>query len=85
MLTRANLQALRRAEPDAPNKLRLAIELDGTTQMQVAEALDIPQSQVSRDAAGKFSAISLDKARAYANFFGCGVEDLFPAREAVAS
>lgn len=57
----------------------------GVTQVQVAAAVGIAQSQVSEDANGKFSEMSLDKARTYARYFGCDVEDLFPAREAVAS
>ena len=59
--------------------------LAGTTQVQVAEGIGIAQSQVSEDVNGKFSEISLDKARAYARFFGCTVEDLFPAREGAAA
>lgn len=85
MLTRTKLRELRKAPLDAPNKLRLAIALSGVTQMQVAEAVGVAQSQVSEDAAGKFSEISLGKARAYADYFGCTIEDLFPSREAVAS
>lgn len=83
MLTRANVQALRKAQPDAPNKLRIAMALAGLTQVQVAEAMGILQSQVSKDAAGKFSDIALGKARAYADLFGCSIEDLFPAHQTV--
>lgn len=85
MLSPSKLRTLRTTRTDSPNKLRLAIKLDGVTQVQVAGAVGVSQSQVSEDVAGKFSEISLEKARAYAGFFGCAVEDLFPAREEVAS
>ena len=84
MLTSKQLRELRRS-PAKPNRLRQAMTLADVTQVQVAEAIGIAQSQVSEDAAGKFSEISLEKARSYAAFFGCVLEDLFPAREAVAS
>lgn len=86
MLTRSQLRALRKTPPaGAPNRLKAAMSLAGVTQIQVSDGVGIAQSQVSEDAAGKYSELSLDKARAYADFFGCAIEDLFPAREAVAS
>lgn len=79
MLTRTKLRTLRSAPiEDAPNRLRLAMELASLTQTQVAATIGLAQSQVSEDAAGKFSEMSLDKARAYAALFGCAIEDLFP-------
>lgn len=83
MLTRQKLRELRKAP--GSNRLRIAIELVDVTQTQVGEAIGLAQSQVSEDANGKFSEMSLSKARAYADYFGCEIEDLFPAREAVAS
>lgn len=87
MLTRKQLSDLRRAEPgQANNRIKLAMQLAEVTQVQVAAAIRISQSQVSEDAAGNFSEMSLDKARAYARYFGCTVDDLFPAdAEALAS
>lgn len=85
MLSRAKLRALRRTPSKGRNRLKTAITLMGTTQVQVAEAVGVAQSQVSEDAAGKYEVISLDKARAYAEFFGCAIEDLFPAEQAMAS
>lgn len=84
MLSRNKLRALRAADCDGPNKLRQAMKLANTTQMQVAARVGLAQSQVSEDINGKFCEMSLDKARAYADLFGCTVDDLFP-REAVAS
>lgn len=85
MLTPHQLRKLRHASGVGPNKLRLAIELADTTQVKVAAAIGIAQSQVSEDVTGKSTDISLQKARAYARVFGCEVEDLFPVSEAVAS
>ncbi len=82
MLSTKNLRELRRAQPAEGNRLRLAMKLANTTQVQVSAAIGIAQSQVSVDAAGKSAEISLDKARAYAEFFGCDVDDLFPAEQA---
>ena len=84
MLSRAKLRELRQAPLDGPNKLKLAIALAETTQIEVAKAVGVAQSQVSEDAAGKFSELSLQKARDYAHFFGCELDDLFPDERAVA-
>lgn len=85
MLTRKQLADLRRAPAESGNRIKEAMRLGGVTQVQLAQAIGIAQSQVSEDAAGKFSAISLDKSRAYARYFGCTVDDLFPVQsEAVA-
>lgn len=85
MLTRAALATLRKTPTSTPNKLKLAMKLAGVTQVQLSQAINLAQSQISEDATGKSTAISVDKAHAYAEFFGCAIDDLFPAREAVAS
>lgn len=85
MLTRKKLQALRRAKPEGPNKLKLAAELAGLTQTEIAQRIELAQSQVSEDMNGKAPEVSLAKARTYADLFGCTVDDIFPSREAVAS
>ncbi len=86
MLTRRQLRKLRETDArSGDTRLRAAMSLAGVTQVQVAEAIGVAQSQVSEDAAGKFTQMSLVKARAYAEFFGCEIDDLFPAREQVAS
>lgn len=85
MLSPSKLRKLRTTRTETPNKLRLAIDLADVTQIQVAEAVGVAQSQVSEDANGKYSELSLDKARDYAEFFGCDVDDLFPRAEQVAS
>jgi transcriptional regulator with XRE-family HTH domain len=74
--------ALRRA-PEG-NRLRAARRLAQLTQVDVSAAVGFPQPQISRDEAGDASGMPLAKARAYADFFGVHIEDLFPAKEAVA-
>lgn len=78
MLTPEQLQALRDLPFDGPSKIKEAMRLTGLTQVQVASIIGVPQSQISKDALGKFATISLDKSRAYARLFGCTVDDLFP-------
>ncbi len=83
MLTRSQVQALRR-EPAQPNRLALAIELAGVTQVDVAAAIGCTQSNISKLAAGKHSRLDLELTRNLADYFGCSLDDLFPAKAAVA-
>jgi transcriptional regulator with XRE-family HTH domain len=87
-LTTHQVRKLRSASlAGRPNKIKLAMTLARVTQMQVAAALGLPQSQISKDV--RVRRVSLDKARAYARLFGCSVDDLYPESaleaEAVAS
>jgi transcriptional regulator with XRE-family HTH domain len=87
MLTRSQLAKLRRADP-MPNRLRVAMRLSTPqiTQEQLADALGWSQPVISRLVTGGYARLSVDNARTLAKFFGCTVDDLFPAREeAVAS
>ena len=81
MLSRAKLSELRQAKTDEPNRLNVAMRLAGLTQVRLAEEVDLPQSQISEDVNGKYSDLSLDKARAYASIFGCTVDDEMPICE----
>ena len=85
MLTRKQIARLRASRVPEPNKVKKAIELAGVTQVQVAAAIEMTQSHVSEIANGNYSRLPNDTARAIAEYFGCAIEDLFPAREAVAS
>lgn len=76
-LTRAQLKLLRQSDPD--DRLRMALHLSRARQVELSKAIGIVQSQVSQDINGQFSEMSLHKAAAYARFFGCSLEDLFPA------
>jgi len=82
-LTRKQLTQLRSADA-APNRLREAMQLAEVTQVVLAGELSITQSHVSEIVNGNYSRLPLDTAQRFAVFFGCAVEDLFPAREAVA-
>lgn len=85
-LTPEKLQALRAVPLEGmPNKVRLAMTLTGAKQVDIVEAIEMDASGVHRVVNGKYSALELDTARKFAEFFGCAIEDLFPAREEVAS
>lgn len=76
-LTTHQIRKLRSEPLDGrPNKIKRAIALAKVTQGQVAAALNLPQSQISKDI--RVRRVSLDKARAYAELFGCSIDDLYP-------
>lgn len=68
-----------------PNKIGLALTLTGQSQTAVSEAIDIPRPNLSKIINGRYEGIQLETSRKIAEHFGCAIEDLFPAREAVAS
>jgi DNA-binding XRE family transcriptional regulator len=78
VLTRKQLTKLRQSDA-YPNRIKTAMRLANVTQVQLAPKVGVAQSQISEDATGKYNEMSLEKARAYARFFGCTVDDLFPA------
>ena len=77
-LTAEQLQRLR-AEPATGNRVGAAVRLAGITQTQLAEALDEANSYVSDLARGRYNSTTVAKAHKFAEFFGCSIEDLFPA------
>lgn len=85
-LTVQQLRTLRATPTGAPgNRIQAAIDLAQETQTSVARATDLPYTYVSDTARGRYQTITVDNARKFADFFGCAIEDLFPARESVAS
>ena len=70
---------------DMPNKLRIALTLARAKQFEVAEETGIAAPNLSNLVNGKYSTVTITTARKLAEYFGCHIEDLFPAREAVAS
>lgn len=85
-LTPEQLKALRMLPLDGkPNKLSLVMGLTGTTQIEVAEGTGFKQPYVSDVQRGRFRDIGVDNARRFADYFGCSIEDLFPAREAISA
>lgn len=85
MLNGEQLSALRMAPLTGANKLAIAIALVGTTQEQIEAATGIRQAYVSAIVNARYSKLPLETARKLAGYFGCAIEDLFPARQAVAS
>lgn len=68
-----------------PNKVRLARAMLQLKQADVARTIGLTSPQLSDIELGEYKDIPLEKTRALAEYFGCTIEDLFPAREAVAS
>lgn len=81
-LTPYQLSRLRKTEPD--HRLRTARELVQLTQVEVAAAIGITQSALSALENKRWGATSTDTAHKFAKFFGCAIEDLFPAKQEVA-
>lgn len=51
------------------------------TQAELAAAVKLSQPYVSDVARGRHATITVDNARLFADYFGCSIEDLFPARD----
>jgi transcriptional regulator with XRE-family HTH domain len=85
VLTKHQLSQLRR-DHRGRNRLTRAIELADTTQVKLADATGIKQSQISKIARGQYgsSGLPTETARRLSDFFGCSIEDLFPARSVAA-
>jgi hypothetical protein len=83
MLTPEQLAYLRQAPlGTAPNRIALAMAITRATQMQMQAATGIPQTYISRMKNGRYSSrLPGETMRTLANYFGCQIEDLFPARE----
>jgi len=81
MLNRKQLAQLRASRPVGVNRVKKAIELADTTQEALAVAIGSSQSHVTEIANGNYSKLPLETARSFAEYFGCAIEDLFPARE----
>ena len=84
MLTKKQVDQLKRSAGRTKNRVALAMELADVTQVQVADKTGFTQSYVSRVQNGHYSALPGETMRTFAAYFGCSIEDLFPAREAVA-
>jgi transcriptional regulator with XRE-family HTH domain len=84
VLTKDNIETLRRSRIKGRNRLAKAMELAGLTQVQLAERSGLTQSYLSRIKNGHYSDLPGETMRALAETFGCAIEDLFPAREAIA-
>lgn len=61
------------------------MSLAGVSQADVVTATGLIQPYVSDVMRGRWNRITVDNARKFADYFGCSIEDLFPARDEVAS
>lgn len=85
MLEPRQLRALRQEPvPESGNRIAAAIALLGKTQRDVARDLGMTDAQMSDICRGRFRNPKLTTLRVLSEYFGCQIEDLFPAREAVA-
>lgn len=91
-LTRKQLIGLRGAAVSKTgNRVALAVRIargdnsDVPTQASIAEAIGVSQQYFSDVACGRYQTITVDNASKFAEYFGCAIEDLFPAKEAIAS
>lgn len=85
MLSKQEVLTLKRTRPRGRNRLALAMTLADITQVQLAEKTGLTQSYISKIQNGQYGDIPGETMRTLANEFGVSIEDLFPAREAVAS
>jgi transcriptional regulator with XRE-family HTH domain len=85
VLTKDQVETLKRSRVRGRNRLAKAMELADVTQVQIAAKTTFTQSYISRVKNGNYSDLPGETMRAFADYFGCAIEDLFPAREAVAS
>lgn len=59
------------------------MQMLGLTQAILSDHIDESQPYISDVARGRYQTITLVKARKFAEYFGCAIEDLFPAPSAL--
>jgi predicted XRE-type DNA-binding protein len=65
-----------------PNRVKVAAALANVEQQAIVEHTGFTQPYVSDVFRGRYERITVDNARKFADYFGCLIEDLFPARAA---
>lgn len=83
-LTETQLKQLRRHRTTG-NRVAKAIELAGVTLVRVQQGTGLRYTYISDVAANRYATVTVAKAHVFAEFFGCAIEDLFPAQKAVAA
>lgn len=83
-LTETQLLQLRKAKTTG-NRIARAAELADVTLTAVAAEAHLPYTYVSDVSRNRYQTVTVENAHKFADVFGCAIEDLFPAREAVAS
>ncbi len=69
------------ADPVAGHRLRLAIQLSGGTQAELARLSGLASSYVADTVRGRRPTLMLRNAQKLARVFGCSTDDLFPPSE----
>lgn len=82
-LTAAQLRRLKGTTANG-NRVREARKLAGLTQQQLADELGFTQTGLSDLERQRYGSTTVETARKFAEFFGCAIEDLFPAKQEVA-
>lgn len=84
-MTRKQLNELRASPARNGNRIGEACYLCRISQSDLARAIGLAPQYVSDVKQGRIPNIGIETARKFADYFGCHIEDLFPARdEAVA-
>ena len=65
-----------------PNRLRVALGMVDGKQSEIVVETGLLASMVSDIVNGKYGDLNVGTARKFADFFGCGIDDLFPRRAA---
>jgi DNA-binding XRE family transcriptional regulator len=82
-LTPEQLTALRAVPVGTlANRLRIALALAGVNQTEVAKEIGLPVPNLNRHVNGRHGGPTIETGRKLAEYFGCSIEDLFPARVA---
>jgi DNA-binding XRE family transcriptional regulator len=84
-LTTEQLAALQAVPLTGRNRLKVAFALLDVTQRVAVKTTGITPQRMSGLVKGNYHSVTLPEAEQLADFFGCAIEDLFPAAEAVAS
>lgn len=81
-LTPQRLKALKSAPVgEFGNRIEAATKLAEVTQAELSRALGMTQQYVNDVARGRYQTITVTQARKFSEYFGCDIEDLFPARD----
>ena len=82
-LSQEQIDGLWRMPVDRPNRLAIAFCHDGHEAVGGVRRWGSCRA-VSQLVRGDYKSVSVERARQFADLFGCQIEDLFPAREGVA-
>lgn len=80
-LTKAQLRRLRASGAAHGNRIEAARRELRLTQLDMEAQSGIKQNYISAVERGNYRTVTVDSARKFADFFGCAIEDLFPAEE----